>query len=77
MARCDLTTRLAGTALGLWTNEGAAGAPAQPGKRDEAKGQREALAPSCSPNHGEVDNSGRPGCRCALRARKERRSAEA
>jgi hypothetical protein len=77
MTFSECAPSFAPTALGLWTNEGAAGAPAQPGKRHEARGQREALAPSCSPNRGEVDSSGRPDCRCALRARKDRWSPEA
>jgi hypothetical protein len=69
-AHFELAARLAATALGKWTNEGAAGAPASPGSRHGATGQREAVAHSCSPNHGKDDDSVGDAWPSALRARK-------
>ena len=77
MALSERAPCFASTALAFWTNEGASGAPAQPGSVSVAKGQRGALAPSCSPNHGKASHLEQMCARCALRARKRRWRADA
>jgi hypothetical protein len=65
------------TPQGLTKNEGAAGAPAQPGNLSMAKGQCAALAPSCSPSLGNLEQLRNAAFRCALRALDRSWSAEA
>jgi hypothetical protein len=72
----DQRSRPAALAAGKVTNEGTPGAPAQPGKRHEAKGQREALVPSCSPSQGKSDHFVPGFVQCALRARMHRRRVD-